>query len=121
MPIYFKIETERRRVTSVAIGTLIDDDLTQHQQSLAEDPDFDPSHQQLFDFTPSDEIRITYAALASTAANSLWEPGAKRAFVVKSSIGDSMLQLFKNTLGEDRGTIEVFRSKDDAMAWLEDK
>jgi hypothetical protein len=118
MPMYYKIDAGQRVVVSIAVGTLTDEDIAEHQMRLAVDPDFDPEHCQLVDFTPSDTVRVTHEGLASAAANTPWHPQSRRAFVVKSSVGDSMLRLFKDALAHNDNEIQVFRSVDDAKEWL---
>ena len=49
MPISYEIDSVRRLVLATATGVLTDEDVLQHKQRLAKDPDFRPGMRELSD------------------------------------------------------------------------
>jgi hypothetical protein len=82
MPSGYKIDKERRLVTSSAWGVVTREDVFSHQQKIAADPDFVPTYSQLLDFTRTTKLEFTATDVQAFAARRIFAPTAKRAIVV---------------------------------------
>ncbi len=51
MPLFYKIDKERRLVMSTGSGVFSVADAVSHMEKLSKDPDFDPGFSQIADFT----------------------------------------------------------------------
>ena len=78
MPATFLIDHDDRIVRSRAWGLLIDRDLLDSQQRLREDPRFEPTYCQIFDFTAVEQLSLTADGLRALAANSPFSRDARQ-------------------------------------------
>lgn len=118
LPGGYVIDTARRLVLSYATGELSAEDVANHQQALANDPDFDPSFSQLSDFTQVTKFAIDAAQVISRAAENPFGPGARRAFVAPTAVGYGFSRMFQMLTDLDGPELAVFKTLAEAKAWL---
>ncbi len=119
MPAFYKIDKGRRLVLSSATGVLTAEDMWTHQKQLASDKDFDSGFSQLLDFTGVTEIGFKVDDVRSLAERNVFSPRSRRAFIVNRDVLYGLARMYE-LLREGRGDdeIQVFRDRDEALAWL---
>ena len=90
------------------------------QRQLAAHPDFDPSYSQLLDMTQVTRLEIEADVVRRLAESTVFDPSARRAFVANSDAVYGFSRMFEILLESmGAGSIKVFRSRDEALKWLE--
>jgi hypothetical protein len=119
MPVFYKIDKERRVVLSSGSGTLTLADAKAHQQRLANDPDFDPSLSQIADFTQFTQFDLSSEDIRQMAERSLFSPHSRRAFIVPNDFAFGLARMFEilRDLAGEKG-IRVCRSLEEALDWV---
>jgi hypothetical protein len=118
MPFSYVIDKENGLIMVTVTGVFTVDDALQFRPQVRSEPDFDPNLSQLLDLSAAtidlsaDEIRIL-------AATSVFSLTARRALVGESHEVYGLARMFSILRGlrGDRA-IRVFRSRNEAMAWL---
>ena len=75
MPTSYQIDTAVRVIFSKAEGLLTDEDLLAHQNQLREDPAFNWSFDQIYDFREASEVRVTSDTVQDLLRARLYEKG----------------------------------------------
>jgi hypothetical protein len=119
MPATCEIDHAARIVRSRAWGTLVDSDLQATQRALREDPRFEPTYSQIYDFSEVEHVRITGKGLESLARSSPFARNARRAVIVGSDHGYGMARMFAMLSDRDPSTFRIFRDTASASAWIE--
>jgi hypothetical protein len=120
MPVFYKIDTLHRLVTTIGTGVLTLNDCVDHQRGVAADPDFDPMFSQLMDLTQVTSVALTTEDVRQLARTVLFSQHSRRALLASSDEVFGMARMFgilRDTEGETG--INVFRSRDEAMLWLQ--
>jgi hypothetical protein len=119
MPVFYKIDKERRLVLSTILGVItLADGLTQ-QEKLRNDPDFDPSFSQLMDYTHVVKFDFSTDDVRKFAQHSVFSSDSRRAMLVNGDLAFGlarMFETFRESLGE-KG-IRVFRNLEEALDWV---
>jgi len=120
MPLAYKIDKEHRLVTSTGWGTITRQEIIDHQQRLAADPDFGRSYSSIADFTRVTKLEVTGADVRTFAAKNVFAPNARRAIVVADGEAFGLARMFE-ILGDANGEegIRTFRNVEDAQAWVQ--
>jgi hypothetical protein len=119
MPSAYKIDKERRLVTSSAWGVVTPQDVFSHQQKITADPEFVPTYSQLLDFTRTTKLEFTAADVKAFAARRIFAASAKRAIVVPDMelFGLAwMFEILRDAKGDEG--IRVFTKIEEAREWL---
>lgn len=90
-----------------------------HRARLAADPDFDPSHSQLLDFTHVTQFDLTSADLRQLAEEDPFSRNSRRAFLVPNDLSyglGRMYEIFREAGGEHG--IRIFRNLEEALDWV---
>jgi hypothetical protein len=119
MPAFYKIDKEHRVVLSTASGVFDLASALAHQDQLLADPDFDPGYSQLLDFTHVTAVKINADSIRKIAERRVFWPCPRRAILINSEMDHSFVrefQMLRQNAGEHG--IRVFRSLDDALAWI---
>jgi hypothetical protein len=119
MPVFYKIDKERRIVLSSGSGVLTLADAKAHQQRLSNDPDFDPCFSQIADFTQFSQFDLSSEDIRQMAEMSLFSPQSRRAFIVPNDFAFGlarMFQILRDIAGEQG--IHVCRSLEEALDWV---
>lgn len=119
MPVSYRIDTARDLVVSVASGVVTDDDLLEHQQRLREDPAFQPSFRQLFDFRQGTTNQVSGRGVRQLAIAPAFGKGSKRALLVPDDAAFGLARMFQTLRDESENeAIAIFRDEAAALAWL---
>jgi hypothetical protein len=120
MPVSSKVDKARRLVICAVFGDAVTQDGPALQRLIIEDPDFDPGFSQLLDLTAVTKVDVDAEVIRTLAQTSVFSPGARRAFVADNPVMFGFARMFE-MLHETRGGagVRVFRSRDEALHWLE--
>jgi len=121
MPLSYAIDKQHRLVTSTASGVVTYSDITSHQSRLKNDPDFDPSFDQLVDGTAVTHIELTTDNVRAVARQRLFAAGARQAIATGSEFAYGMARMFE-LYRESAGTgrlVRVFNGLEAAQEWLQ--
>jgi hypothetical protein len=112
MPVFYKIDKERRVVLSSGSGTLTLADAKVHQERLENDPDFDPSFSQIADFTQFTQFDLSSNDIRQMAERSLFSPESRRAFIVPNDFAFGLARMFEilRDLAGEKGIRVLSRS-----------
>jgi hypothetical protein len=120
MPLAYKIDKERRLVTSSGWGTITRQEIIDHQQKLAADPDFSRTYSTIADFTRVTKLEVTAADVRAFAAKNVFAPNARRAIVVADGEAFGLARMFeilRDANGEEG--IRIFGNVEDAREWVQ--
>ena len=114
------IDKEKRLAICAAYGVVTNGDGPEMQRQLAAHPDFDPRFSQLLDMTQVTKLEIEADVVRKLAESTVFDPAARRAFVAGSDAVYGFSRMFEILL-ETTGAsgIKVFRSREEALRWLE--
>ena len=121
MPLNYVINKEHKLVTSTASGVVTYSDITTHQSRLKNDPDFDPTFDQLVDGTAVTQIEVTTDNVRAIARQRLFAPGSRQAFATSSEFAYGMarmFELYRDSAGTGR-QVRVFNGLEAAQEWLQ--
>lgn len=121
MPAKYVIDVARRLVISTGTGTVNDEDVLNHHEQLRRDPDFDPTFDQLSDFTAVTKVEITPEAIRVIASQQLFADNARRAIVAPTREIFGLARMFQayRELSEGKEGIAIFRDREQALRWLD--
>lgn len=121
MPAEYLIDRSIGVVFSRAWGVLTDADLLDHQRRLGQDPEFDPSLNQLFDFHEVTVVEVTGIGIRTLAERNLFRAGACRAFTVRPGAVAlfGLMRMFQILTSEYPDELRVhFGDVREAQQWL---
>ena len=121
MPLIYVIDKQRRLVTSIASGVVTYSDIAAHQSRLKNDPDFDPTFDQLVDGTGATRIELTAEEIRTVARQRLFAASSRQAFATSSEFAYGlarMFEIYRDASGAGRA-VRVFSGLDAAQEWLE--
>lgn len=116
----YVIDPLRRLVTVICSGALTERELHTYQESLKNDPGFDPSFSLLIDLSNAGLSGLGNENLRDLALNTPFNAGARRAFVIPQALDQRLVLMFKahTESGARGGSVRAFRSLDEALLWL---
>jgi hypothetical protein len=118
MPITYQIDVARRVVFTRGYGTVTDEDLLQHNAELKADPNFDPTFNQLLNFTEVMEGNVKSETINRIARNRIFNVSSLRAIVVKPGFQFGLARMFQNIRVYEDKNIQVFLDIKEALGWL---
>lgn len=121
MPLNYVIDKEHKLVTSTASGVVTYSDITNHQSRLKNDPDFDPTFDQLVDGTAVTQIELTTDNVRAIARQRLFAAGSRQALATGSEFAYGMarmFELYRDSAGTGR-LVRVFNGLEAAQEWLQ--
>lgn len=123
MPIKYKIFQNRNLVYALGIGEITYDDLLRHIEELSTDPKYVSPMKKIVDYRNSTLVKLkTEESIRITnKKNKLIETfkNEKCAFVTNSDLDFGMTRMHGTHIDSTGITTQVFRSFEDALAWLE--
>jgi hypothetical protein len=119
VPVFYKIDKERRLVMSCGTGVITREDVWGHMDRLSNDPDFDPEFSQVLDCTQLTGLDLGPEDMRQFARRNIFSPHARRAFVVRDDVTFGLARMFQihRELNGEKG-IGVFRTFDEAVDWI---
>jgi len=121
MPLNYVVDKQHRLVTSTASGVVTYSDVTSHQSRLKNDPDFDPTFDQLVDGTAVTQIELTTDNVRAIARQRLFAAGSRQAIATGSEFAYGMarmFELYRDGAGTGR-LVRVFNGLEAAQEWLQ--
>ncbi len=119
MPITYRIDKPGRTVFSKAEGVLATQEIIAHHQGLLQDPDFDPSFDQLWDGTELTSFDVSSSDVPAIAATKLFGEGSRRAMVVPDNpYIFGMIRMFQLLRNTEPDMVQIFHDMDEAHKWL---
>ena len=120
MPTVSTILPEYDLVLSKVIGTLTERDLVQRAYATRDDPRFHPNLRQLLDLRDIEVAPEIDGSIIRRLATLKWyAPDAKRAMVATDDIVFGLARMYQMLREESHSGIHVFRSMDEALAYLD--
>ena len=119
MPIYYQIDSDRRRAYIVASTVITGAEVLAAQARLAADPQFEPTFAQLFDLTETREANISAEEIRTMSEGTAFTVGARRALVVKEKHVLGLTRMFQIITDSRGGDIEIFADRAAAERWLD--
>ena len=114
----YRIDKSLGMIFSSASGVLTDDDLRGHQRAVLADPDFDPHFSQIWDFQGVEDVEVSSETLRLLAESKSYSAESKRAVVAPRDVLYGMARMFQMLHEEAPEAFRVFRTSDEARAWL---
>jgi hypothetical protein len=118
MPTSYSIDPVRRLVTSRIWGVVTNEEVLEHNRLLSSDPAFNPSYRQFADMSGVTRNLVTFPNVQETARDQYFTPGTRRALVVADDNTFGLCRMFATYAEAVGQTIEVFREREAAEAWL---
>ncbi len=118
MPITTTIDRWLGMIFTTAEPVLTDRDWLQHQAALRDQPDFNPDFDQLLDFRPVADCRLSPETLRLTAVHPVFGAHSRQAFVTDNNLTYGMCRMFEILSAGHSLRIEVFRDMRAAAEWL---
>lgn len=125
MPLSYRIDRERALVLTEGSGVLTDEDILAHKGKLMMDPDFTPGMAQLSDVRNIERLAVTpegvKAMVHHDVGSGVHRGGGQMALVVSTDLVFGMARMYELMGGladRDAGQVGVFRSMEEATAWL---
>lgn len=123
MPIDYRIDSTLGIVFTTATGTLTNQELIAHKRRLQEDPAFRAGMGQLSDVRGVDRLDVTTDGVVQFAQHDATHAGtlerSKLAIVATEDVIFGMARMYPTRTSSHRPNVGVFRSLDEATAWLE--
>lgn len=119
MPVFYKIDKERRLVLSSASGVFSRVEAAAHMERLQKDPDFDPSYSQIADFSQVTKIDLQAQDVRELAQRSIFSTQSRRALIAPGDTAYGLARMF-GMLRENQGEmgIGIFRTLEEALDWV---
>ena len=118
MPITTTIDRWLGMIFTTAKPVITDRDWIQHHVALRDQPDFDPDFDQLWDFRPVADCRLSPETLRRTALFPVFGACSRQAFVTDNNLTYGMCRMFEILSAGHSLRIEVFRDMRAATDWL---
>ncbi len=116
MPTSYRIDKSLGLVFTTAQGVLTGQDILMHLKSLRENPDFDPSYDQLVDFRDVTEIPISAGKMKAISTHHVFN--GRGAVVAEKDIGFGMMRMYEVLSKFEPDQFKVFRNMAEARRWL---
>jgi hypothetical protein len=117
VPVRYKIDKEHHLILTVGEGSVTASEISDHQDRLLRDPNFDAGFNQLIDVTTATRFDMSTDEAKQIALRSIVSTKSKRAFVaIKPDIYGlgRLMQVYHEGLADAR----VFHDRDLALKWL---
>ena len=118
MPVVYKIDPSNRIVFTRGFGVVADEELLLHNIDLKADPGFDPTFNQLVDFTEAKDVDILFETIQNIARKRIFALSSRRAIVVNTSLKFGFARMFQNLRMPEDENIRVFWNLAEARQWL---
>lgn len=117
MPVRYVIDKDRRLVLTTGEGPVTVQDLLTHHDQLLGDSDFDPSFNQLSDYTNVTDVPFSVHDVAPLARLDEFSPASRRAIIVSAQAHYGMARQYQ-VYQDERSMVQVFYDRTAALQWL---
>jgi hypothetical protein len=120
MPCDCELDLNLRCVKVRAFGVLTLDEMIAARRKFTADPNFSPDFCQLYDVSAVTRTTLTASDLGELAKANIFSPASRRAVVAPGGETYGAARLFQiyRELNAGKEPIKVFRSVEEAEAWL---
>src|SRR5262249_43958168 len=118
MPVVYQIYSIRRIVYVRGFGVVTDEELLGHNRELKTDPDFDPTFNQLLDFTEAVDMKIRTETIRRITRSRISNFSSRREIVVDTTLQYGLSRMFQNLRLPEDENIRVFFDIVEARKWL---
>jgi len=120
LAISYEIDADKGLVITTISGTLSFDECTAHHRKLRDDPAFDPSFNELIDGSDAKRVELFSSAVFSLSNTCPYSASAYRAICAGDKrVHFGIARMFQAFATGKHGSIEVFKSREEALAWLQ--
>jgi len=119
MALSYTIDPSRRRIILRAWGVLRETDIVGARTRLHADPSFDSAYDELFDASDVDDFALSKETMSRLVDSTILVPSNRRAFVAKTTLQFGMTQMFVSVSESRNHSVQVFRERAEAEAWLD--
>jgi hypothetical protein len=120
MPARYVIVKEKRLVVNFGWGHLRFDDFRSQQQALINDPDFDPSFNQLVDVSQATSVEMSAEEAKTIARRGIFARTSRRAVIATDPdiFGMGRMMDVYHAMATGRDQVRVFYDRESALQWL---
>ena len=118
MPASYRIDKSLGLVFTKGEGVLTGQDILTHELRLREDPDFDPSYNQLIDLREVIEFAASAAEMRTISTYHIFNEKSRRAIVAEKDANFAMARMYEMFREAEPDRIKVFREMAEARRWL---
>jgi hypothetical protein len=118
MPVTYQIDVALRVVLTSGYGDVSDADLLEHNIRLKADPLFDPTFNQLLDYTRVINSDVKSETIHRIAGQRIFSLSSRRAIVVKPGLQYGLARMFQSLRALEDKNIQIFLDFDEAKEWL---
>ena len=118
MPASYQIDKSLGVIFTTGQGVLTGQDILTHRQRLLDDPDFDPSYNQIIDLRDVVEFAVAGTEMSGLAAHSIFNEKSRRAIVAEKDTFFGMARMYQLYGQSDPSEVTVFRDMAEARHWL---
>lgn len=112
-----RIDAARQAVFITAEGKVTEAGITDAIARLRAEPNFRPHFSELLDMRGVTGFEVSSEAVRALTQLDLFDPSARRAFVVASDLAFGLARMYSLARGPHE-QLRVFRSVEEARAWL---
>ncbi len=123
MPATYVIDVARHLVISTGSGVVNDDDIRNHHAQLRRDPAFDPTFDQLTDFTGVTKVELSSETVRIIASEQIFAEHSRRAVVAPTTQIFGLARMFQayRELSGGKESVQIFQDREEALLWLRDE
>lgn len=120
MPARYVILKDRRLVISLGWGRLTFADFRSQQDAFTEDPDFDPTFDQLVDVSKVTSLELSIEEAKTIASRAIFHNTSKRAVIATDPnvFGMGRMMDVYHAMATGRNKVSVFYDRQSALRWL---
>ncbi len=118
MAVSYRIDKSLGLIFTTPQGMFTGQDMLTHIKRLTEDPDFDPSYNQLVDLRAVIEFAMSAAELQVITGYRLFNEKSRRAIVADKDITFGMARMYEVFREDAPEEIKLFRDMAEARRWL---
>ncbi len=118
MPFDYRIDQDNQVVLGRIWGVWTTQDVIGFRERARSDPDFPVGMRQLIDLSEVTDVELTVSDVLEFGKDAPFVSGARRAYVAPEPATFGMLRAYQATADEADSYSRVFRSMDEARAWL---
>ena len=121
MPIDYAIDPVRGWAVLTGSGRFTEAELLAVRARAAADPRFDPAMPVLIDLADADLSHFTSREITRLAESSMTGGSVRRAFVTTGDLGYGLMRMYAAHHLDQKGLVGFFKSREAAVAWLEEE
>lgn len=120
MPARYLVLKPQRLIVSLGWGRLTFADLRSQQDAFAQDPDFDPTFDQLVDVSGVTSLDISIEEAKTVARRGMFFPSSRRAVIATNPdvFGMGRMMDVYHAMATGRQNVRVFYDRASALQWL---